>query len=275
MADLFHKQAKQYAEARPNYPEELFHFIASKTPSHDLVWDVGTGSGQAAKSLSEIYKNVVGTDTSQKQLDFAPKLPNVKYQCTPPNLSMAELESIVAAQSSVDLVTIAQALHWFDLPTFYQQVKWVLKKPNGVIAPWCYTMLEFDGSFDAVFRQFYSDSKPYSFQQFFSDSKPYWESARKLVDDKYRGIEFPFEPVDGTDHTGPFEFKTERLMDLDSVFTYIKSWSAYQTAKEKGVELLSNDVVENFKRAWGEDGDSQKVAKFSVHLRIGKVGNLG
>ncbi|KAF5938106.1 hypothetical protein HYC85_025612 [Camellia sinensis] len=260
MADLFHKQAKQYAETRPNYPEEVFQFIASKTPSHDLVWDVGTGSGQAAKSLSEIYKNVVGTDTSQKQLDFAPKLPNVKYQCTPPNLSMAELESTVAAQSSVDLLkpSIGSTFR-----TFYQQVKWVLKKPNGVIAPWCYTIPEFDGSFDAVFRQFYSDSKPY------------WESVRKLVDDKYRGIEFPFEPVEGADHTGPFEFKTERLMDLDSVFTYIKSWSAYQTAKEKGVELLSNDVVENFKRAWAEDGDDQKVAKFPVHLRIGKVGNLG
>ncbi|KAL7197570.1 hypothetical protein ACSBR2_020164 [Camellia fascicularis] len=263
MADLFHKQAKQYAETRPTYPEELFQFIASKTPSHDLVWDVGTGSGQAAKSLSEIYKNVVGTDTSQKQLDFAPKLPNVKYQCTPPNLSMAELESTVAAQSSVDLVTIAQALHWFDLPTFYQQVKWVLKKPNGVIAAWCYNMPEFNGSFDAVFRQFYSDTKPY------------WELARKLVHDKYRDIEFPFEPVDGADHTGPFQFKTERLMDLDSFFTYVKSWSIYQTAKEKGVELLSNNVVENFKRAWVEDGDGQKVAKFSVQLRIGIVGNLG
>uniref|UniRef100_A0A5B7B291 Putative embryo-abundant family protein n=1 Tax=Davidia involucrata TaxID=16924 RepID=A0A5B7B291_DAVIN len=263
MAYLFLKQAKQYLVARPSYPEELFQFIVSKTPNHDLAWDVGTGSGQAAGSLAEIYKNVIATDTSQKQLDFAPKLPNVRYQCTPPNLSMAELERNVANQSSLDLVTIAQAMHWFDLPIFYHQVKWVLKKPHGVIAAWCYTVPEINDSVDSVFQRFYA-----------IDSNPYWDPARKLVDDKYRTIDFPFEPVDGADHTGPFEFKTERLIDLDGFFTYIRSWSAYQTAREKGVELLRDDVIEDFKRAWSVDGNDQKIVKFPVHLRIGKVGNL-
>ncbi|GFY98162.1 S-adenosyl-L-methionine-dependent methyltransferases superfamily protein [Actinidia rufa] len=263
MADLFHKQADDYAEARPSYPEELFQFIASKTPNHDLVWDVGTGSGQAANALAGIYKNVVATDTSQKQLDFAPKLPNIQYKCTPPTMTMDEVERIVAAQSSLDLVTIAQALHWFDLPTFYHQVKWLLKKPHGVIAAWCYTIPEVNDCVDAIFRPFYVDSKPY------------WDPARKLVDDKYRGIEFPFERVDGeVDHTGPVEFKTKRVMDLEGFFKYIRSWSAYQTAKEKGVELLRDDVVESFKRAWSEDGEDRKVVVFPVHLRIGKVGNF-
>ncbi|KAG5555838.1 hypothetical protein RHGRI_006478 [Rhododendron griersonianum] len=269
MADLFHKQAKNYVETRPSYPEELFEFIASKTPNHDLVWDVGTGSGQAAKSLAKLYKNVVGTDTSQEQLDYAPKLPNVRYQCTPPNIPLSELESSVAPPGTVDLVTVAQALHWFDLPTFYQQVKLVLKKPHGVIAAWCYTVPEardnipvVNDKFDAVFRQFYADSQPY------------WDTARKLVDGKYKGIDFPFEPVgDGANHTGPFEFTTVRVMDLEGFLTYIRSWSAYQTAKDKGVELLSEDAVESFKRAWGEDGVDQKVVKAPVYLRIGKVGN--
>ncbi|XAR68435.1 Trans-aconitate 3-methyltransferase [Bertholletia excelsa] len=263
MADLFHKQANHYAETRPSYPEELFQFIASKTPLHDVVWDVGTGSGQAAKSLAGIYKNVVATDTSQKQLDFAPKLPNIRYQCTPPTISLNQLTQIVGAESTVDLVTIAQALHWFDLPTFYHQVKHVLKKPHGVIAAWCYTVPEVNEAVDSVFRPFYA-----------VDSKDYWDPARQLVNEKYRSIEFPFEPVVGAEHTGPFEFKTERLMDLDGYFTYIRSWSAYQTAKEKGVELLRDDVVENFKRAWSEDGDEVKVVKFPIHLKIGKVGNL-
>jgi SAM-dependent methyltransferase len=269
MADLFHKQAKNYAETRPSYPEELFEFIASKTPNHELVWDVGTGSGQAAKSLAKLYKNVVATDTSQEQLDYAPKLPNVRYQYTPPNIPLSELESCVAPPGTVDLVTIAQALHWFDLPTFYQQVKLVLKKPHGVIAAWCYTVPEANDNvtvvndkFDALFRQFYAKSQPY------------WDPARKLVDGKYKGIDFPFEPVgNGANHTGPFEFTTERLMDLEGFFTYIRSWSAYQTAKDKGVELLSDDAVESFKRVWNEDGVDQKVVKSHVYLRIGKVGN--
>ncbi|KAJ8770513.1 hypothetical protein K2173_018004 [Erythroxylum novogranatense] len=262
MADLFMKQAKQYVGARPTYPPELFKFIASKTPCHDLVWDVGTGSGQAAQSLACFYKNVVGTDTSIKQLELAPKLPNVRYERTPPVLSWNELEQIVSIQSNLDLVTIAQALHWFDRRSFYDQVKWVLKKPHGVIAAWCYTEPEVNEAVDAVFEPFYATTDPF------------WAPELKLVDDRFSTIDFPFEPVEGTDHTGPFEFVAERFMNLEEYFTYIKSWSAYQTAQEKGVELLRDEVIESFKRAWNEDGHEQKVARFPVFLRLGKVGNL-
>ncbi|ESR34523.1 hypothetical protein CICLE_v10005866mg [Citrus x clementina] len=214
MAELFIKQAKQYAETRPNYPEELFKFITSKTTNHDLAWDVGTGSGQAAASLSGIFENVIGTETSPKQIEFATKLPNIRYELTSPAMSIAELEQNVAAQSTVDLVTIAQAMHWFDLPQFYNQVKW------------------------------------------------------------YMTIDFPFEPVDGADSTGPFDrFVIEKTMDQEGYFTYIRSWSAYQTAKDKGVELLTENVIENFRRAWNEDGQSRKVVRFPIYLRIGKVGN--
>lgn len=207
-----------------------------------------------------MYKNVIATDGSEKQLEFAAKLPNVRYQHTPSTMSMAELEQKVAHEGTIDLVTIAQALHWFDLPTFYKQVKWVLKKPHGVIAAWCYNVPRLSDSVDRVFDRFYVD-----------DLSPYWDPARKLVEDDYRGIDFPFQPVDGVDHTGPFEFVSETVMDLDHYLSYIRSGSAYQTAKENGVELLGEDVVEKFKHAWGEDG--QKVAKFPVYLRIGRVGD--
>ncbi|KAK6127220.1 hypothetical protein DH2020_039019 [Rehmannia glutinosa] len=262
MANLFIKQAKQYFVGRPSYPQELFHFIASKTPSHDLAWDVGTGSGQAAISLANIYKNVIATDTSPKQLEFAAKLPNIKYKCTSPNMSMSELQQNIGSESSVDLVTIAQAMHWFDLPKFYQQVKWVLKKPNGVIAAWCYTVPEVNPSVDSLFQRFYT-----------IDAGPYWESPRRFVDEKYETIDFPFQPVDGLEHNGPFRFNSEKVMDFEGYFTYLKSWSAYQTAKGKGVELLTDKVVEDFKRAWNEDGKIEKIVIFPVYLRIGKVGS--
>lgn len=263
MARLFINQATEYAKTRPSYPQEIFHYIASKTPSHDLVWDVGTGSGQAARSLAGMYKNVIATDTSLKQLEFAPKLANIQYRQTPPVMSMAELQQTISSQSSVDLVTVAQALHWFDLPSFYQQAKWVLKKPHGVIAAWCYTIPQVNATVDSVFNRFYS-----------IDSAPYWDAARQLVDQEYRSIDFPFEPAEGAEHTGPFKFVTERPMDLDSFFTYIRSWSAYQTAKANGVELLKDDLVQDLQRAWDEDGHHQKLVKFPVHLRIGRVGNL-
>ena len=213
--------------------------------------------------LAKIYKNVIATDTSPKQLEFAIKLPNIRYQLTPPTMSITELEQNVATQSSVDLVTIAAALHWFDLPQFYKQVKWVLKKPNGVIAAWTYTMPEINESVGAVFKPFDT-----------VDCEPFWEPQRKLVDNKYMSIDFPFEPVDGVDNTGPFDqFVLEKVMNLDNYFTFIRSCSGYQTAKDKGVELLTDNVIDKFKVAWNVDGQSQKVARFPIYLRIGQVGN--
>ncbi|KAL6534655.1 hypothetical protein OROGR_013330 [Orobanche gracilis] len=261
MADLFIRQAKQYSVGRPNYPQALFNFIASKTPSHDLAWDVGTGSGQAAQSLANIYKNVIATDTSPKQLEFAAKLPNISYKCTSPSMSMSELQQNIGSESSVDLVTVAQAMHWLDLPKFYEQVKQVLKKPNGVIAAWCYTTPEVNPTVDPLFQRFYTTA-----------AGPYWEPARKLVDRKYETIDFPFEPVDGLANNGPFRFNSEKMMGLEGYLTYLKSWSAYQTAKEKGVELLTDNVVGDFERAWNEDGKIEKSVTFPVYLRIGKVG---
>ncbi|KAI5681201.1 hypothetical protein M9H77_02428 [Catharanthus roseus] len=263
MAQLFINQAKQYHLSRPNYPEQLFRFIASKTPCHDLVWDVGTGTGQAAIPLAKIFKKVVATDTSPNQLEFAAKIPNVRYECTPSKISMTELEQKIAAKSSIDLVTIAQALHWFDFESFYQQVKYVLKKPNGVVAAWCYAVPHVNNSVDSVFQKFYT-----------VDSKPFWESQRRFVDEEFRTIDFPFEVLDGLEDTGPIQFKAESIMDLQGFFTYIRSWSAYQTAKEKGIELLKDDLVKDFARAWEEDGKSEKIVTYPVYLRIGKVGNL-
>lgn len=257
MANLFINQAKQYAAGRPSYPKQLFQFIASKTPSHDLAWDVGTGTGQAARSLADIYRNVVATDTSPTQIEHAPKLPNIRYQHTSPTMSLEELEQKVAAKSSVDLVTVAQALHWFANSKFYEQVKSVLKKPDGVLAAWCYSLPEVNDGVDAVLASFYDN--------------PYWDQERILVDEKYTTIDFPFEPVEGAADTGPFnQFEIERVMDFNEYITYLKSWSAYQKAKEKGEELLGDDVVEDFRRGW--NGDGQKVVKFPIHLRIGKVG---
>lgn len=215
--------------------------------------------------MAEKYKNVIATDTSPKQLEFAPALPNVRYECTPPKMSIAEVEQRIAPNSSVDLVTIAQAMHWFDLPIFYKQVKCVLKKPNGVIAAWCYKLPEINQQIDTVLNKFVS-----------VDADPYLDPQVKLIFQKYETIEFPFEPVDGLHHTGAVEFKSTMKMDLDRYLTYIRSWSAYQTAQRKGVELLSDEVMKDFTRAWNEDGvhGDEKTVTFPIYLRIGKVGNL-
>ncbi|KAJ1283534.1 hypothetical protein BS78_03G135700 [Paspalum vaginatum] len=259
MANLFLKQAKQYVATRPVYPAELFDFIASKTPRHDLAWDVGTGNGQAAASLAKLYKAVVGTDTSAQQLAYAPPLPNVRYVHTPPDLPLAGIHAAVAQPGSVDLVTVAQAFHWLDLPRFYQQARSVLRPASGVLAVWCYTEPRVDAAVDAVFWRLYHGSQEH------------WALNRRMVDDEYRSAEFPFDPVEGQADTDPVEFSTKRQMDLDDYLMYITSWSAYQTAKDKGVELLDEATVHELERAWGGHRKEVKTVTYPIFLRIGKV----
>ncbi|XP_042020335.1 putative methyltransferase DDB_G0268948 [Salvia splendens] len=262
MAELFVKQAKEYSESRPTYPQQLFDFIASKSISNDLAWDVGTGTGQAALSLAAIYNNVITTDTSPAQLELAAPHPNITYRCTTTVVAMDELQTKVGSQSTFDLVAVAQAMQWFDRLAFYDRAKWLLKKPGGVLAAWCYTTPEVVATIDAVFHIFYT-----------VDSQPYWDSARGACGRKYETAEFPFEPVDGHKDTWPVPFNAEKEMDLEGFFTYLRSWSAYQTAKEKGVELLTGDVVDRFTAAWSGDGVTRKTKVFPVYLRIGKVGS--
>ncbi|ERM97762.1 hypothetical protein AMTRI_Chr01g129710 [Amborella trichopoda] len=259
MAGLFDKQAKLYAEGRPDYPFELFEFIASKTADHDLVWDVGTGSGQAAVSLANLYKNIVATDISQQQLSFAHPHPNVRYLHTPFSMPPTDVTRAIAPQGSVDLVTVAQALHWFDPNTFYQQVKWLLKKPGGVFAAWCYTLPKVNEAVDSILANLYTTSDHF------------WASERKLVDAEYRTLEFPFEPVEGEEHTGPFVFERTREMDLEAFLTWIRTWSAYQTAHMEGVELLSEEVVKKFEQAWKNSVGKDALARYPIFLRIGRI----
>ncbi|KAJ4979775.1 hypothetical protein NE237_010555 [Protea cynaroides] len=262
MADLFDINANLYVDVRPTYPPELLEFITSKTSGSDLVWDVGTGSGQAAFALAKIFKNVVGTDTSQQQLSFAPKIPNVRFQQTPANMTMAELESHVASQGTVDLVTIAQAYHWFDHQSFNQQVKWVLKNPNGVFAAWGYSEPKVNDAVDAVCTRMEKEI-----------TGPYWaQPPRTYVDNKYMNIDFPFEPVEGEERTGPFEFEAIKSMDLESYLSYIRTWSGYQTALGQGVELLTDDVVKDFEKAWGGDKTIKKTVRYPIFMRLGRVG---
>ncbi|KAK8933367.1 hypothetical protein KSP39_PZI015190 [Platanthera zijinensis] len=266
MANLFCKQAQTYASSRPAYPPEFLRYIASKIPGRRLAWDVGTGSGQAAASLSSLFDSVVGTDVSAEQLAHAPShIPNIRFVHTPPSLPLADLHRLVAPPGSVDLITVAQALHWLDLPAFYDQARAMLR-PGGVVAAWCYTGAVIAGGnsrADEIYRRVYAASGPY------------WAEERRMVEEGYASIEFPFGAVDGEAGTGPVVgFAAEREFTAAKFLEYVRSWSAYQTAKEKGVEILTEEVVDELERAWGDDDDAcQDVKKvlFPISLRIGRV----
>ncbi|KAH7436859.1 hypothetical protein KP509_05G039200 [Ceratopteris richardii] len=254
MAGLFDEQASLYAAARPDYPPELFSFLASLTPHHSRAWDVGTGSGQAAAMVAEHYDTVIATDTSDAQLRHARVKDNIHYVCTSPTLNSEDLIKIVGDEGSIDLVTVAQALHWFDLESFYANVKKVLRKPGGILAAWCYTEPSVCNEVDDLFWDFYRESGPY------------WEPARKTVDDEYRSLPFPFEPILGLDGTGPFRFDSKKEMTAETFLTYLGSMSVLRCARKQGVELLHDERKSAIRRAWG---DGVRTVTYPIHLRVG------
>ena len=148
-AGLFSTVAREYANFRPGYPPELFAWLARISPSREAVWDCGCGSGQASVALGEHFAVVHATDVAPEQIDAAKPHPRVRY-------SVAPAENSGLPDQSVDLVTVAQALHWFDVTAFCAEAVRVAR-PGALLAVWNYPRPQFiDAELDRRFFTFYS-----------------------------------------------------------------------------------------------------------------------
>lgn len=254
-AFLYENVAKEYVNARPRYPPQLFSLLASLTPQRRLAWDVGTGNGQAALQISEYYERVIATDISEQQLQHAETKPNISYALTPPVLTDDALHSIVGPEGSVDLVTVATAVHWFDLNTFYAQVKRVLRKPGGVIAVWAYTKPSVSPAVDEVFGRF------------FERVLPFFEPCAKWVFEEYRTLHFPFSPHPAVAEEPVVELEIEETKTLEEYLNFFRTWSAVVSSNA----LLSDDFVRQFEEAWEGPPHLARTVKFPLFLKVGVV----
>src|SRR5438105_4357655 len=134
--DHFSNQAADYARFRPRYPREMFEYLGTISPGRKLAWDCATGNGQAAVELAEVFDRVIATDASEKQIANAQPHERVEYRVAPAEESGIE-------SGTIDLVMIAQALHWLDLARFYAEARLVLK-PGGVLAASAYNLLHIE-----------------------------------------------------------------------------------------------------------------------------------
>jgi SAM-dependent methyltransferase len=246
MPDYFSTQAATYAAFRPTYPRELFQFVAASAPARTLVWDCGTGSGQAAAALADDFERVIATDTSAKQLAEATPHPRIDYRVAP-------AESSGLGDHVADAVTVAQALHWFDIPRFYTEARRVLV-PGGLVAVWTYNdpMLG-DAGLDGQLQRFNRETVG-----------KYWPPERQLVRDGYRTIPFPFTPV------ATPELVLMREWTLAELAGYVRSWSA--TARY-AAERATDPVVAfetELASEWG-DPTARRQIRWPLVLMAGRT----
>lgn len=243
-SDHFSAVAAHYAGHRPGYPDALFDYLAQIAPGRGLAWDCATGSGQAALALAARFRRVAATDRSQRQLAACPKRPNLAGW-------VAAAEASGLPDGSADLVTVAQALHWFDLERFYREAERVLA-PRGALAVWSYGVHRVDGGeIDAVVGRFYRETVG-----------PYWPPERRLVESGYRTLPFPFPEMAAP----PFAMTAS--WTLPQLLGYLRSWSAtgrYRAALDRDpVVALESELTP----LWGEPLASRMIS-WPLVLRIG------
>jgi SAM-dependent methyltransferase len=244
--DHFSAKAADYTRYRPVYPPALFSWLAGLTDRHDLAWDCGCGSGQAATGLAPYFSRVIGTDPSRQQIENAVPHERIRYAVAP-----AEESGLDAA--SVDLVVVAQALHWFDFERFYSEVRRVVR-PGGVLAAVSYGEVWVEGSPDLVISRFYHEM-----------IGPCWPPERRYVDEGYSTIPFPFPEI-----TAP-SFAMEVVWTLEHLVGYLGTWSAVKEYERiNGANPLAL-IDEELAAAWSDPAQERRVS-WPLALRVGRVG---
>lgn len=243
--DHFSSSAVGYASHRPVYPKALVDYLASLAPATEIAWDAGCGTGQLSVLLAERFTRVIAMDASIRMIEQAEQRDNIDYRCM-------RAEDSDLPDEHVDIAVSAQAVHWFDLSAYYNEV-WRVTKPGGIIALISYELGTIDAKIDSVIKHFYSDVLG-----------PYWPPERKLVEEGYRSLPFPFKEIE----TPAFEMLTD--WSLDQLLGYIDTWSAVRgLERAQGREQFNTFKVE-ITHAWGT-AEKNRTVRWPLAMRVGRL----
>lgn len=239
--DHFSGHAASYAAFRPVYPADLFDWLAEISPGRDLAWDCATGSGQAARGLARHFRKVIATDASAEQIRQAEGPANITFRT-----ESAESASLDAG--SVDLVSVAQAYHWFDHSAFLREIGRVLR-PDGVLALWAYQLASVSPAVDAVVLRLYAD-----------ELDAYWPPERRWVESGYRDFKFPWPdlPVPA--------FHMELEWGFEGFCGYLRTWSATRRHLAATGKDAVRAVEPELRSAWGSV--AARTVRWPLNLRV-------
>ena len=240
---LFGNRAGAYASFRPQYPDTLFDWLAANSPGRERALDIACGSGQATRPLRRRFRHVLASDGSAEQLRAASDLQGV-------GCFAADACAQPLADRSLDLIVVAQALHWFATPAFFAEARRLLKL-DGLFCAWCYGLLRIDAAVDAVLDDFYRKTLA-----------GYWPDGRASVDAGYRDIHPPFARLDVP------SFAIELEWDLDQLAGYLGTWSAVQKLQQaSGADPLAA-LLPEIQRVWGKR-QQKRFVRWPLHFLAG------
>jgi len=239
--DHFSGHAGAYSTYRPGYPDTLFAWLAGQCARRERAWDCATGNGQAARGLRPYFRRVVATDASRQQIAEAPPGDGIEYRC-------AAAESSGLAAGSVDLVTVAQALHWFDIERFYSEADRVLA-PSGVIAVWSYEKCRVCPAVDAVLDAVYAAVESY------------WPDERRIVSNRYADIVLPWPALPGP------EFEMSVSWDVQQMLGYLQTWSA---SKRYEADRGTSPALGYAKALAGVWGNAARQVSWPLTLKVAR-----
>jgi SAM-dependent methyltransferase len=243
--DHFSIHAREYARYRPEYPDELFQYLASISPECELAWDCGTGNGQAAIGLIRYFARVVATDASAEQIAQAHQHDRITYQ-------VARADQVALRTACVDLVTAAVAVHWFDLEAFYAEVRRVLM-PGGVLAVWTYHLPSIASEIDQLLHHYYVNVVGH-----------YWPDRMHYLHERYQTLPFPF------DELSPPAFPMRTAWDLSQLAGFLDSWSATRRYIQAQGHHPVGQIWDALLRAWGEP-EQKRNLDWPLFIRVGRA----
>ena len=241
--DSYSEAGTLYRDFRPAYPEKLFRYLAGSCRRKEKAWDVATGNGQAAQGLAKYFKLVHATDPSPSQLKHAISKENIEYRTAAEN--HPELK-----KRSIDLICVAQGVHYLNLEKFYQEVNRVLKK-YGVLACWNYGLPSVEKGVDECINEFCNNILHSS-----------WDAKRRKLEMNFRSLEFPLkESV-----TPRFEIRTE--WSLEHYLGFLKSMSAVRKYRQQAKQDPLLALEEKLKSLWGNKEEKRNVV-FPLFTKMG------